>query len=334
MTSKRPTLRDIAQHANVSVSTVSRALNNYQYVDDETRAAIQEAVDLLQYPLDHLRTAKAPRTITIASRNPQGLSAGNTGGSNFEYLASLGVRKELESRQLDIQTRRIWLDNNNFTSILEDTGIIIMGGMVDVPLVRHLAESKMRFVMLGSHVLPIQTNCVMADYIHGMGQVVAHLVERGRRKIGLINGPDSSRTSSEKLNGLLLALLQQGLQLPPACVVAADFQSEDGYVQTHQLLQNCPDLDAIIYTDDNTAMGGLSAIKETGRTVPGDIAVVGFHDYDISRFTDPPLTTVKFDMFLMGKMAARRLCMLLDDPTDHDHWMLLAPTELIIRGST
>lgn len=334
MTSRRPTLRDIAQYANVSVSTVSRALNNHQYVDEATRAAVQEAVSALQYPLNHLRSPRGSRTITIVSRNPQGLQVSNTGGSNFEYLASMGVRKQVELRQLDIQTRRLWLNAEDFDAIRDDSGVIVMGGMVDTAFVQNLHENDVRFVMLGSHVLPLQTNCVMADYLHGMQQAVDHLVERGRRKFGLVNGPDTTRTSVEKLNGLQLGLLKHGLHLPPECIVAADFRSEEGYVQTQTLLQHCPDLDAIIYTDDNTAMGGMSAIKETGRTIPGDMAVVGFHDYDISRFTDPPLTTVHFDMFLMGKMAARRLFMLLDDPNDFDNWMILTPTELIVRGST
>jgi DNA-binding LacI/PurR family transcriptional regulator len=334
MTAKRPTLRDIAQYANVSVSTVSRALNNYQYVDQETRAAIHEAVETLKYPLDHLRSPRPARTITIASRNPQGLNLSNTGGSNFEYLASLGVRKELELRQLDIQTRRMWLDTEEYDLVRDDSGVIVMGGMVDFPFIRHLVNNRMRFVILGSHVLPIQTNCVMADYLHGMQAAVEHLVERGRRRFGLVNGPDTTRTSIEKLNALQLGLMRYDLQLSPNCAAASDFRSEDGYTQTQILLQRCPDLDAIIYTDDNTAMGGISAIKETGRTIPSDVAVIGFHDYEISRFTDPPLTTVHFDMFQMGKMAARRLCMLLDDPNDTDNWMMLAPTELIVRGST
>jgi LacI family transcriptional regulator len=334
MVSKRPTLRDIAQRANVSVSTVSRALNNHQYVDEATRAAVQAAVEALQYPLDNLRSSRDAPTITILSRNPQGLSISNTGSSNFEYLASLGVRKELEPRQLKIQTRRIWLDDEDLDRILDDSGIIVIGGMVDPEFIQRLCDHGIKFVVLGAHVLPIQTNCVMADYIHGMRQAVDHLVERGRHRIGLVNGPPTTRTSIEKMNGLQLGLLQHGLHLPPGHIAAADFRSEDGYTKTQLLLQRCPDLDAIIYTDDNTAMGGMSAIKETGRVIPDDLAVVGFHDYDISRFTDPPLTTVHFDMVLMGKMAARRLLMLLEDPHDVDTWMMLAPTELMVRNST
>ncbi len=334
MVSKRPTLRDIAHYANVSVSTVSRALNNYQHVDEETRAAVQAAVEALHYPLDNLRSPRAAPVITVLSRNPQGLATSNVGGSNFEYLAMLGVRTELEPRQLNLQIRRIWLDSEDLSPIRDDMGVIVIGGMVDFPFVQRLSENRVRFVMLGSHVLPLQTNCVMADYMHGMRQAVDHLVERGRRRIGLVNGPSTTRTSIEKLNGLQLGLLQHGLHLPPASITAAEFRSEDGYLRTFELLEQCPDLDAIIYTDDNTAMGGMSAIKETGRVIPDDIAVIGFHDYDISRFTDPPLTTVHFDMMLMGKMAARRLCMLLEDPGDQEKWMMLAPTELIVRSST
>ncbi|MBZ0287082.1 MAG: LacI family transcriptional regulator [Anaerolineae bacterium] len=334
MVSKRPTLRDIAHYANVSVSTVSRALNNYQHVDEATRAAVQQAVEVLQYPLGNLRSPRSAPMISVLSRNPQGLASSNVGGGNFEYLAMLGVRRELEPRHLNLQVRRIWIDSEDLDTIRDDSGVIVLGGMVDYPFVQRLSESGIPFVMLGSHVLPLQTNCVMANYAHGMRQAVDHLVERGRCKIGLVNGPSTTRTSIEKLNSLQLGLLQHGLQLPPASITAADFRSEDGYVRTHELLERSPDVNAIIYTDDNTAIGGMSAIKETGRTIPADVAVIGFHDYDISRFTDPPLTTVHFDMMLMGKMAARRLVMLLDDANDRENWMMLAPTELIIRSST
>lgn len=337
MVAKRPTLRDIAQHANVSVSTVSRALNNHQYVDEATRSAIQQAVEALNYPLNHLRKPRTTRRVTLLSRNPDGLNTlNNTSGSNFEYLASRGVRLELEAHQLDFDVRRIWmdLDDEDFSRIWDDCGVIVVGGMVSPDFIQRLRDDDVRFVILGGHSLPIRTNCVMADYIHGMQEAVDHLTARGRRHIGLVNGPDSTRTSVEKLSGWQLGLLRAGLVPNMEAVIAAYFDSESGYTQTHTLLSRCPDLDAIIYTDDNSAMGGMSAIKETGRIVPDDIAVIGFHDYDICRFTDPPLTTVHFDMLLMGRMAARRLCMMLDDPDDHDHWMMLAPTELIIRGST
>ena len=80
-------------------------------------------------------------------------------------------------------------------------------------------------------------------------------------------------------------------------------------------------------------MGGLRALKENRLRIPHDVAVIGYHDYELAQFTDPPLTSIRFDTELMGWMAARRLQMILDDP-DGQHWLLTVPTELVVRDST
>ena len=81
------------------------------------------------------------------------------------------------------------------------------------------------------------------------------------------------------------------------------------------------------------ATGGLHALKERGCKIPDDVAVVGFLDYQIARFTNPPLTTIRFDIPLMGMIAARRLCLMIDE-SDGQNWSMLVPTELVIREST
>jgi DNA-binding LacI/PurR family transcriptional regulator len=174
----------------------------------------------------------------------------------------------------------------------------------------------------------------MADNVRGIEQAVDHLVERSRRRIGLVNSSTLTKTSEEKLRGLRLGAQKHGLQLADSQTISSlDFNLESGYRQTRQLLDQSPDLDAIIYGHDVMAMGGLRALKERGIRVPDDVAVVGFHDYEIAQFTDPPLTTVAFDTQLMGMMAARRLRMMLDDP-DGQNWLMFVPTTLVIRAST
>ena len=120
---------------------------------------------------------------------------------------------------------------------------------------------------------------------------------------------------------------------PSQIVVCDDFTSESGYAQTQQLLAQRPDLDAIVYASDALALGGLSALKESNRRVPDDVAVTGFYDYEFGRFSDPPLTTVHIDLQAMGAIAARRLCMMLEQPDDQA-WCVTVPTSLVVREST
>src|SRR5690606_23734598 len=115
-------------------------------------------------------------------------------------------------------------------------------------------------------------------------------------------------------------------------VVVSDFSAESGYQQTRRLLQQDTSLDAVLYADDVIALGGMRAIRESGYTVPDDLAVVGFGDYELARFVSPALTSVQFDMQMMGVIAARRLCMLFDQPDDYA-WLIRVPTKLVVRDS-
>ncbi len=332
---KRVTLRDIAQQANVSTSTVSRVLNNYPHVDDYTRSIVREAAEALAYPLENLRsTPNFASSVALLSRQNNVTQV--TSLSGVEYLAARGIQTVLEKQDVITYVRRVQMTRREVDELLEDPaldGLILLGGMIEHDFIRWLQEAGMPFVIAGSHVLPLQANSVMADIHSGIEQAVLHLAGQGRRHIGLVNGPNSTNTSLEKSKALRLALHLHDLPFQPDQIVGGMFGAQFGHEGTLQLLQQRPELDAIIYSDDTTALGGLSALKESGRRVPEDVAVIGFHGYEYARYTDPPLTSIEFDMEMMGRVAARRLCLMLAEP-DHDHWLTLIPTQLVVRGSS
>jgi DNA-binding LacI/PurR family transcriptional regulator len=173
----------------------------------------------------------------------------------------------------------------------------------------------------------------MADVMHGIRLAVRHLVQNGRSRIGFVNGPDETSTSAIKLEGLRLEFALLGIPFKTKRVTSSHFSPQEGYQQTKQLLAENPDLDAIIYADDVLAIGGGSALQEAGYRIPADIAIIGFGNYETSRFSTPPLTTVHYDIFEMGKTAARRLKMIIDEP-DGQNWLIKAPTTLKIRQSS
>jgi len=335
---KTPTLRDIAHHANVSVATVSRALNN-KNVDENTRLLVHRAAEALNYPLENLRTQDNRKTIVIASRGDfSELPPGMTTGVDFDELVTRGVWSVLEPDNIRLMVEYTSMrreDSADFCRDFAGDGLIIMGGILDEDFILALQKAGIPFVIAGSHALPIQTNCVVADNMRGAEMAVHHLVERGRTKIGLVNSSTKTRTSDERLRGIRLGLQVHGLSFVPEHISAStEFDLDAGYHQTLQLLARTSTLDAIIYGHDLMAVGGIRALKDRGYHVPDDMAVVGFNNYSISQYTDPPLTTIGFDKQLMGKKAAQLLTSLVDTQAHDDTWHVLMPTELIVRSST
>ncbi|HEY65530.1 MAG TPA: LacI family transcriptional regulator [Caldilineae bacterium] len=336
----RVTLRDIARRACVSTSTVSRVLNGYPYVSEATRAAVWQAAQDLGYPLNALRRPRrATRTVLLLTYYrvvPHDEPDMYPVSGHLERMISSGAQSVFESHGIATRIQRTDMQAKEARQYADDpavTGLILMGGIVDRDFVQNLQALGVSFVVAGAHVQPLRVDCVMADVFRGMEQVVTHLIERGRKRIGLVNGPPTTTTSEEKYKGFRLTLCEHRLPFSPEQVVSADFKPEAGYEQTLRLLAQVQDLDAIVYAHDAMALGGLCAIRESGYRVPADIAITGFHNEEIARFTDPPLTSVHFDARMLGVIAARRLCMMIEEP-DGENWHILLPTSLVVRGST
>ena len=329
------TLRDIARLAHVSASTVSRALRDHPHVSDATREAVVRVAEEMGYAMGNLRQVTGEAKIVqlsihdSQSQNPQDILDGGAIAIGAQsVLSAKGIATRLQHVRLDRNLGQQYADNPLLA------GLIVLGGIVDRDFVRELQAADLSFVIAGSHAKPWHANCVMADYSHGIEQAVSHLIAAGRQRIGLVNGPPITTSSAEKHRGFLLALSLHGLCTSPSQIVVCEsFTSESGYAQTQQLLAQQPDLDAIVYASDTLAMGGLRSLKESDRQVPGDVAITGYYDFELACFTDPPLTTVHIDLQAMGSIAARRLCMMLEQPDDQA-WCVTVPTSLVVREST
>jgi DNA-binding LacI/PurR family transcriptional regulator len=332
------TLRDIARQAHVSASTVSRALRDHPHVSDATREAVVEAAHALGYPMDNLRRLpKESPTILLLIHDSDWRAKHDIRSVDVEGTIAFGAQSALSGQAAipRIQSARMERrEAKQFASDPRIAGLIVASGIVEHDFVRELQAAGLPFVIAGSHVKPLYANCVMGDYLHGTEEAVQHLIAGGRRRIGLVNAPSTTTSSAEKDRGFRLALSLHGrTPLPSQVMICQEFTSECGYAQTRELLAQAPNLDAIVYASDGIAIGGLRALKESGRRVPEDVAITGFYDYEFSRFTDPPLTTVRVDLHSMGAIAARRLCMMLEEP-DQRAWCVTVPTSLVVRTST
>lgn len=333
------TVRQIAARAHVSPSTVSRVLNNHPRVEEATRQQVLRVAEQLGHPRPSAQPGVGPaRTMLTLLRDmgqPNDPAAAMT-ARGFEYDVYSGMQPVFEQRRIAIRMQRARMAAGEAQIYGQDaalSGLALLGGIQNHGFVEDLQALNLSFVVIGAHLHPLQVNCVATDYVGGMRRAVEHLATRGRRRIGLVSGPATTTSSRDKFDGYRLALALHNLPFDPECVVAGDFDAESGYTQTLDLLKRRPDLDAIVYPMDDTAFGGLRALKESGRRVPDDLAITGFYNHDLARFTDPPLTSVHIDWIQAGSLAARRLCMIMDEP-DPTPWLILVPECLVVREST
>ena len=333
------TLRDIAKHLNLSISTVSRALNGYQHVDEATRVLVREAASTLGYPFDNLRRPRAtarPSVLVLTVRDKvEALSMQGIVG--VEEALMSGVQRVLDADEISFQVQRTRMRLDEVSSYAEDprvNGLILLGGMLNAEFIEALQQADIPFVVAGAGIEAVVVNCVTADYALGAERATSFLLTQQRRQIALVNGPSSTQSSIEKYRGFRLGLSLQNRSFSETqVVVCQDFNAESGYAQTRQLLEQFPAVDAILYASDELVIGGLHALKEQGRRVPDDVALVGFYDCGSSQFADPPLTTVQVDLQSIGHIAAKRLLALLNESDDLP-WRVVIPTQLVIRHST
>ena len=159
-----------------------------------------------------------------------------------------------------------------------------------------------------------------------------HLLQLGHREIGMVTGPPARRVVATRTRAFRAALSAAGVHMPAGRTVASEWTSEGGYVATQHLLAQNPKLTAIYAHNDMIAMGVLSALRDSGRRVPDDCAVVGCDDIPFAAYLIPPLTTVHQPMRKIGERGCDRLLERIMDPTLRPRIELL-PAELVLRSS-
>jgi len=175
---------------------------------------------------------------------------------------------------------------------------------------------------LGETALPY----VDAENEGGAAEAVRYLRSRGRSRIATIAGPQDMVAGIDRLNGYLSAL-----EGAPPLIAYGEFTRASGSAAMRELLATAPDLDAVFAASDLMADGALRMLRQAGRRVPDDVAVIGFDDNVVAAFADPPLTTVRQPIQDLGRGLARQLLRLLDGEDVEDAYML--PTQLVIRES-
>jgi LacI family transcriptional regulator len=330
----RPTIYTVAQRAGVSISTVSRVLNNQPLVKAETRAKVLQAMEALGYqPNASARGLAANRTGTIAVVFPK-LSgpffsalihgaeiAASESGYHLLIYGAAGAALGADNQTLGMLTTKV-------------DGLVLASSGVSRCYIRDLQRQNLPVVVLGEEPSGSDTpvDSIQPDNVGGAEKIVTHLIEHGYRRIALIKGPAARTHASDRERGYRKALQEHGLPWYADLVISGAFDENSGYAAMSRLLQQDPIPDAVFAANDQMAIGAMAAIHKGGLRVPEDIALVGFDDIVTAQYMRPPLTTVHQDLLGQGQLAVNLLLARINGAEPAVEAKIL-PAVLVIRRS-
>ncbi|QWC56499.1 LacI family DNA-binding transcriptional regulator [Erythrobacter sp. 3-20A1M] len=337
--SGRPTSFDIAYRAGVSQPTVSRALRGDRSVSEATRAKIEAIARELNYTVDKnassLRTQRANTIALLFFEDP----TPDESMINPFFLAMLGsITRACADRGLDLLISFQNMSDDWHTQYQDShraDGLILLG-YGDYSLYEHrleqLREQGTFFARWGSVSLDEGGSTVGSDNI-GAGRMAGeHLIARGRRQIAFLGHADDHYPEfAHRYRGLCEALRTAGEPVDAALQFDAITTERAGYDAGRALIASGAPFDAVFAASDLIAIGALRALAEAGKSVPGEVAVVGFDDIPAASLTNPPLTTVMQDMRGAGESLVETLMAQIAGRGGPDHHL---PTRLVVRGST
>ncbi|MFF5178640.1 LacI family DNA-binding transcriptional regulator [Micromonospora sp. NPDC000316] len=332
-TAQRPTLEAVAARAGVSRATVSRVVNGSTTVAEPIREAVNRAVAELGYvPNLAARSLVTQRTDSIALVMPEAATRVFSDDQVFPGIIR-GVSQELEAadKQLVLMLAGSPAGHHRverFTTGRHVDGVLFASLHGADPLPGILARLGIPVVCSGRPLGDVPVPYVDVDHVGGVTAAVRHMIDNGRRRIATIAGPQDMVAGIERLSGYRDAVAAAGL---PELVAVGDFTRESGAAAMRRLLSEHPDVDGVFAASDLMAHAAMRTLREAGRRVPEDVAVVGFDDIETAAYTEPPLTTVRQPIVELGRRMTRQLLRLADGETIEQAIML--PTELILRDS-
>ena len=329
-----PTLEAVATEAGVSRSTVSRVVNGSSHVSPDVLASVNAAIDRLNYiPNRAARSLANRQTMAIALVVPE--DTNRFFGDPFFAEIMQGITQGLEDSDYVLN-----LQLASPSSPSEKTIRYLLGGNVDGAIVVSHHSGDDFFTTLDATIPVVfggrpyrpdlhSNNNVDVDNAAGAAMGTQYLIDLGRKRMATIAGPDNMQAAIDRTEGWLQAVRASGL--PTDLLVHGDFTMASGAAAMRELLERAPDLDGLFVASDLMATGAISVLHERGRSVPGDVAVVGFDDSSAATSGEIGLTTVHQPSREMGvEMASMLLALLRNETTERARVM---PTRMVLRDS-
>ena len=330
------TIADIARLTGVSKSTVSRALNDSPLISEETKARIRAVAKEHNFQINVAASRlsrQESRTIGFVVHAYQ--ECNDYSVNDLFLLEVLGaITNTLLNSHYDLLVANIDPHDTNWARQYMDTGrvdgFILLTSTRKQFHIKTLIEMQAPFIVWGTPLPPYSYCSVNSDNFGGGRLATEHLVQRGRRHIAFVGGPADEVETQRRYEGYVAALQEAGREVDPELIRYGDWTTESGVELTQRLLEARPDLDAVFANSDLMATGVMNVLHAQGRHVPEDVAVVGYDDLSIARFSSPPLTTVSQNLPMAGKMLAQNLIQYLETGVVTN---VTIPAKLIVRES-
>ncbi len=311
MQETRPSINDVARRAFVSKTTVSHVLNGTRFVAEETKQRVLAAIAELDY-----RPSAAARSLTTRRTGIIGMIVSDASNHFFGELLR-GVEDVLGPQGYGLivcNTDEVLERESHYLNLL--LGQRVEGIIAAATSQRWgelaRAEAKQTPVVFVDRTFEGMAGpYVGVDNRGGAYRGARHLIESGRRQLGIIAGFQRLSTMRERLAGFRQALAEHGIPLPEECVVTCPLSVEAGREATRQVLTLPQRPEALFVNNNFLTLGALTAIRELGLRCPHDVALVGFDDHPWAAVCEPPLTVVRQPARRVGQVAAETLCTLI-----------------------
>ncbi|MFE6698718.1 LacI family DNA-binding transcriptional regulator [Streptomyces sp. NPDC057718] len=354
-----PTLEDVARAAGVSRATVSRVVNGVRNVDPVIQEAVRRAVSVTGYTPNRAARSLVTRradaialVVSGAGVEPEaaeeaegaGVSGASAGGSSFtaqvfadpffgrvvtgvvDYLRPRGMHPVL----MFAETARARDEVVAYLRQGSADGALVVSTHAEDPLPALIAEAGLAAVLFARPARPVPVSYVDLAHQDGARLAAEHLIGRGCRRMATISGPLDVPAGQARLTGFRDTMARHGHAYVPTA--EGQFTQESGEAAMERLLADHPDLDGVFAANDLMALGACHVLREHGRSVPGDVAVVGFDDSSAALACRPPLTTVRQPVEGMAAEMTRLLLDRLARPDGPVTSVIFEP-ELVVRGS-
>lgn len=328
------TLKDVARKLNISVSTVSRVVNNKTYVKPETREKIMSALKELNYsPNQIARSLKKKSTNTVGVIVPD-IS------EDFFAFAIKGIDDVLSKNGYTII-----LCNTDENPDKEELYIkLLYEKQIDGIILATVRKENKELEKLGANNIPIvfidnlsELKCpydsVFIDNLKAGYIATEHLISLGHRRIGIIAGKQEELTGYERLEGYKKALRNRNIPLDETLIKTGDYKLASGYSCMKSLLESGNKVTAVFAVSSKMTYGAIKAIREAGLNIPHDIAVVGFDVHDEAKLLTPGITTILQPEKLIGRLSGEMIIKRLSDKEDRFNQKIVLEPELMISES-
>lgn len=332
----RMQMADLAKLAGVSASTVSRALSGSELINAETRERIQTLARQFNYTVNRAATdLRSGTNRTIAVVVPYEKASRQSFADPFLHGMISSLADALTERGYQMLLSRIDADQLDGSGALIDNGraagVILIGQWRHHDQLNAMAERGLPLVVWGAR-LPHQHYAVVGgDNVRGGRLVAEHLLELGRRRM-IFLGDVGLPEVAQRYRGFTAVLRAHGVALPVQQRAGVPFLAESGRQAVLALIDAQPDVDAVFASSDLLAMAAIGALRERGRRVPEDVAVVGYDDVELATHFNPPLSTVRQPIHEGGAALVEALLALLDGNAVPG--VSLLETRLIVRESS